>query len=70
MRLLEITQLRVEHVLNLLDILSQIVDVFFNGFFSVGIICISQHRKFSFASPSTESFILRLIQDYVKGTSI
>lgn len=70
MRLLEITHLRLEHALNLLDVLSQTVDVPFGGFFSMGVISISQHRKFGFASPSTESFILRLIQDYVKGTGI
>lgn len=70
MGLLEIMQLRLEHVLNLLDVLSQTMDVPFDIFFSMRVTSISWHRKFGFASPLTESFIPKLIQDYVKGDSI
>ena len=52
MRLLEIMKLRIEHVLNLLDILSQIVDVPFDGFF--------QWELFLYLS--TENLALHLLQ--------
>jgi len=62
-------QFGIEH-LNLLNILRQIVDVPFDGFFSDGSYLHISAQKIWLCTSFMGEFILGLMQDYVKGNSI